>query len=33
VSHASPLARAPFGKRIGDVVVVGNGEVELLKIG
>jgi len=33
VSHASPLARALFGKRIGDVVLVGNSELELLKIG
>ncbi len=33
LSHVSPLARALFGKRIGDVVVVGNGEAEILKIG
>ena len=30
--HVSPLARALFGKRIGDVVVVGNSEAEILKI-
>ena len=33
LSHISPLARALFGKRIGDVVGVGNGEAEILKIG
>jgi transcription elongation GreA/GreB family factor len=33
LSHVAPLARALFGKRIGDVGVVGNGEAEILKIG
>jgi transcription elongation GreA/GreB family factor len=33
LSHVSPLARALFGKRIGDAVVAGNGETKMLKIG
>ncbi|WP_454628272.1 transcription elongation factor GreA [Bradyrhizobium cenepequi] len=32
VSHASPLARALFGRSVGDVVRVGGGEVEILNI-
>jgi transcription elongation GreA/GreB family factor len=32
ISHASPLARALFGKRVGDVVTVARGEVEIAKI-
>jgi transcription elongation GreA/GreB family factor len=32
ISHASPLARALIGKRVGDVVVVGTGEVEIQAI-
>jgi transcription elongation GreA/GreB family factor len=32
VSHASPLARALFGKSVGDVVRVGGGEAEILDI-
>jgi transcription elongation GreA/GreB family factor len=32
VSHVSPLARALFGKSVGDVVKVGRGEAEILKI-
>ena len=32
ISHASPLARALIGKRVGDVVVVGKGEVEIQAI-
>lgn len=31
VSHASPLARALLGKAVGDVVVVGDGEAEVLE--
>jgi transcription elongation GreA/GreB family factor len=33
LSHASPLARALFGKKIGEVVRAGNGEAEILAIG
>jgi len=29
----SPLARALFGKAVGDVVAVGGGEAEILGIG
>ena len=32
VSHASPLARALFGKSVGDVVVVARGEAEIVEI-
>jgi transcription elongation GreA/GreB family factor len=32
ISHASPLARAMFGKRVGDVVRAGNGEAEIIRI-
>jgi transcription elongation GreA/GreB family factor len=32
LSHASPLARALLGKTIGDVVLAGNGEAEILAI-
>jgi transcription elongation GreA/GreB family factor len=33
LSHASPLARALFGKKIGDVVPAGSGEAEIVAIG
>jgi len=33
LSHVSPLARALFGKAVGDVVAVGGGEAEILGIG
>ena len=33
LSHASPLARALFGKKIGDVVPAGHGEAEIVAIG
>ena len=32
ISHASPLARALFGKTIGDVVAIAGGEAEILEI-
>ena len=32
LSHASPLARALFGKTVGEVVQVGNSEAEILTI-
>ena len=32
ISHASPLARALFGKGIGDVVSVTGGDAEVLSI-
>jgi transcription elongation GreA/GreB family factor len=32
ISHVSPLARALFGKAVGDVVSVGKGEVEITRI-
>jgi transcription elongation GreA/GreB family factor len=32
ISHVSPLARALFGKGIGDVVRIGSGEAELTAI-
>jgi transcription elongation GreA/GreB family factor len=32
ISHASPLARAMFGKRVGDLVRAGNGEAEIIRI-
>lgn len=33
LSHASPLARALFGKTVGEVVQAGNGEAEIVAIG
>jgi transcription elongation GreA/GreB family factor len=33
LSHASPLARALFGKTVGEVVPAGNGEAEIVAIG
>jgi transcription elongation GreA/GreB family factor len=33
LSHASPLARALFGKKTGDVVPAGNDEAEIVAIG
>jgi transcription elongation GreA/GreB family factor len=32
ISHASPLARAMFGKRVGDVVPAGAGEAEIIRV-
>jgi transcription elongation GreA/GreB family factor len=32
ISHASPLARALFAKRVGDIVAVGTGEAEITSI-
>jgi transcription elongation GreA/GreB family factor len=32
ISHVSPLARAMFGKRVGDVVAAGSGEAEIIHI-
>ena len=32
ISHASPLARALFGKGVGDVIVVAGGEAEIVEI-
>jgi transcription elongation GreA/GreB family factor len=32
ISHASPLARALFGKGVGDVVSVAGGDAEIMKI-
>ena len=32
ISHAAPLARALFGKAIGDVVAIAGGEAEILEI-
>lgn len=32
ISHASPLARALFGKAIGDVIAIAGGEAEILEI-
>jgi transcription elongation GreA/GreB family factor len=32
ISHISPLARAMFGKRVGDVVAAGAGEAEIIRI-
>ena len=32
ISHVSPLARATFGKRVGDVVAAGAGEAEIIRI-
>jgi transcription elongation GreA/GreB family factor len=33
LSHASPLARALFGKTVGEVVPAGNGQAEIVRIG
>jgi transcription elongation GreA/GreB family factor len=33
LSHASPLARALIGRRLGDVVTLDRGEAEILAIG
>jgi transcription elongation GreA/GreB family factor len=32
LSHISPLARALFGKEVGDVIKVGHGEAEIVNI-
>jgi transcription elongation GreA/GreB family factor len=32
ISHVSPLARAMFGKRVGDLVRAGDAEAEILGI-
>jgi transcription elongation GreA/GreB family factor len=32
ISHGSPLARALFGKGIGDVVAIAGGEAEIIEI-
>jgi transcription elongation GreA/GreB family factor len=32
ISHVSPLARAMFGKRVGDVVAAGAGKAEIIRI-
>src|ERR1700730_5500504 len=32
ISHISPLARAMFGKRVGDVVAAAAGEAEIIRI-
>lgn len=32
ISHASPLARALFGKGAGDIIVVAGGEAEIVEI-
>jgi transcription elongation GreA/GreB family factor len=32
ISHVAPLARAMFGKRVGDVVAAGAGEAEIIRI-
>ena len=32
ISHVSPLAKATFGKRVGDVVRAGAGEAKILQI-
>jgi transcription elongation GreA/GreB family factor len=32
ISHASPLARALFGKGVGDVIVIAAGEAEIVEI-
>jgi transcription elongation GreA/GreB family factor len=33
LSHASPLARALFGKKVGETVPAGSGEAEIVAIG
>jgi transcription elongation GreA/GreB family factor len=32
ISHVSPLARAMFGKRVGEIVAAGAGEAEIIRI-
>ena len=32
VSYASPMARALFGRRVGDVAVVAGGEIEIVSV-
>jgi transcription elongation GreA/GreB family factor len=32
ISHASPLARALFGKAVGEVIAIAGGEAEILEI-
>jgi len=32
ISHVAPLARAMFGKRVGDTIRAGAGEAEILQI-
>ena len=32
ISHASPLARSIFGKRVGDIVKLGTSELEIIAI-
>jgi transcription elongation GreA/GreB family factor len=32
ISHVTPLARALFGKGVGDVVTVAGGQAEILNI-
>ena len=32
ISHASPLARALFGKGVGDAIVIAGGEAEIIEI-
>jgi transcription elongation GreA/GreB family factor len=32
ISHASPLARALFGKGVGDIIAIAGGEAEILDI-
>ena len=32
ISHVSPLARAMFGKRVGDFAAAGAGEAEIIRI-
>ena len=32
ISHVAPLARAMFGKHVGDVVAAGAGEAEIVSI-
>lgn len=32
ISHASPLARSMFGKKIGDIVQAGSGEAKIVQI-
>jgi transcription elongation GreA/GreB family factor len=33
LSHAAPLARALFGKKVGDTVAVGRSQAEIVEIG
>jgi transcription elongation GreA/GreB family factor len=32
ISHASPLARALFGRSVGDVIAIAGGEAEIVEI-